>query len=169
MSELGSFEQINKVYTERNACVGMALVMAKKLGYRIGIKTEDPEWPIIFIDLPTGQVSWHIAKNDLIGYFPDRIVEYQGDYDGHNFTEKYGRLVEYAQAKPSCNFCDDPLHEHCAKCGSGCCLGHGTWLTPEIKPGIQQNVFFCDRCLSEDEPTHDDELADIAAGYLEFN
>src|SRR5271157_237779 len=94
-----SLNQINKVYTERNAVVGMALTMAKKLGYHVGIKVEDPDWPIIFINLPTGQVSWHIAKEDLIGYFPDSIEEYAEKYDGHTTVEKYGRLVGYAQGE----------------------------------------------------------------------
>ena len=97
MSELGSLEQINKVYTERNACVGMAYVMAKKLGYRVGMKaSDDPEWLLIFIDLPTGQVSWHIPQGDLVGYFPDKLEIYPDGWDEHTFAEKYGRMVEYA-------------------------------------------------------------------------
>lgn len=97
MSDLGSQEDINKVYTERNACVGMAYIMATALGYNVGVKVEDPQWPIIFIDLPTGQVSWHIPIGDLASYFPyGRIPAYSGEYDGHSTEEKYSRLALYA-------------------------------------------------------------------------
>jgi hypothetical protein len=97
MSELGSKEDINKVYSERNACVAMAVAMARRLGYRVGMRiTIDHNWPIIFIDLPSGQVSWHVSREDFIAYFPNDMDEYGGVYDGHDTNQKYERLVRYA-------------------------------------------------------------------------
>jgi hypothetical protein len=50
--------------------VQAAAVMAVKLGYRVGVK-DDPEWPILYIDLPTGQVFWHLPSSELVENFPD--------------------------------------------------------------------------------------------------
>jgi hypothetical protein len=50
-----------------------------------------PDWRVVYVDLPTGQASWHIspADWDLFGFVP------QGDagiWDGHTTVEKYKRV-----------------------------------------------------------------------------
>lgn len=80
----------NEAYFDRNLCVQVMARMAQKLGYNMGIK-ENGEWPILYIDLPTGQVSWHISKPDLKGIFQT----YLEDWDGHDVEIKRMRLLEY--------------------------------------------------------------------------
>lgn len=82
----------NAVYTERNMCISLIVRMAMVLGIPTGVKT-DPEWPIVFVDLPNGQVSWHIPYEEFYKFFPGMEV-YQGEWDGHTTEEKYNRVVK---------------------------------------------------------------------------
>jgi hypothetical protein len=102
--------QKDKAYAERNLCVALVACIARWHGYTVGIKThpqDDPEWDpewmhILFIDLPTGQVSWHLHISEVEN-FPD-IPVYQGTWDGHTTEEKYDRvkkLVRLAEGKVS--------------------------------------------------------------------
>jgi len=45
---------------------------------------------VIYIDLPSGQVSWHLPDRDL-RYFGDQPV-YEGEWDGHSTETKYKRV-----------------------------------------------------------------------------
>ena len=78
-------------YRERNQLAQVVAAMADRLGYRVGLG-HDPEagdkWPVPFVDLPTGQVSWHIKKADLWRLWP----EYAGAWDGHAKGEAEMRL-----------------------------------------------------------------------------
>ena len=56
----------------------------------------DPEWPIVYIDLPTGQVSWHIRATE-IPLFSHLEWEHV-DWDGHTTAEKYARLASLTTA-----------------------------------------------------------------------
>ena len=82
----------DEAYLDRNLCVQAMVKMAQKLGFNTGLK-EDPEWPILYIDLPTGQVSWHIPKQEILTDFP----EYNGKWDGHNLQEKRRRLIDFME------------------------------------------------------------------------
>jgi len=89
----------DKVYRERNRLAALCGVMALKLGFKAGVKKhqgddfkKDRE-NIIYIDLPTGQISYHIKDCELniFEIFPD----YNDEFDGHDFDEKYKRILEY--------------------------------------------------------------------------
>ena len=80
----------SEAYLDRNLCVQVMARMAQKLGYNVGVK-ENGDWPILYINLPTGQVSWHISKTDITGKFP----EYHKEWDGHDVECKRKRLVEF--------------------------------------------------------------------------
>jgi RyR domain len=63
---------------------------------------DDPEtgdWPVIFVDTPAGQLTWHLAESDL-GLFAHvravHVAESGGrpKWDGHTTEEKYERLAE---------------------------------------------------------------------------
>ena len=86
-------DRLQKAYTERMIAVKL-LCLYCKCPYGIGKDTNeswDDEWRnVIYIDLPCGQVSWHVAPNDL-HLFKD-FPEYVGVWDG---TFK-GRNVEFA-------------------------------------------------------------------------
>ena len=45
----------------------------------------------VYIDLPTGQASWHY--HDSQAYLFDHLPEYQGVWDGHTTNEKYERIA----------------------------------------------------------------------------
>lgn len=97
--ELGQLHKLPKkkesvgesdAYFDRNQAVLALARLAKAQGLVVGVK-EDPEWPILFIDLPTGQVSWHIAKKELVGEWP----EYSGVWDNHTLEEKRERMKRF--------------------------------------------------------------------------
>ena len=64
---------------------------------------EDTEWEddwrwIVFIDLPSGQATWHIHDSQL-GYF-DHLPRNQGrKWDGHTTEQKYAALSSLAGGK----------------------------------------------------------------------
>lgn len=64
------------------------------LGFPAGVRVvDDPEWPCILIDLPTGQVSWHISQEDLKQMSP--LPDYEGEISQYTTEEKYRRLHEW--------------------------------------------------------------------------
>lgn len=79
-----------EAYFDRNQAVQVIAKLAYQLGYKCGVK-EDKEWPILYVDLPSGQVSWHIPANEMIGAFP----EYDDGWDGHDVEEKRERLRKF--------------------------------------------------------------------------
>jgi hypothetical protein len=99
MSDLGTQADINDIYTERNIAVAMALAMAVKLEYDINIHVgEDKDWIVVFITLPTGQVSWHIPRSEYWEYFPGYTpVAMDNPWDGHTTEQKNERIRDYAK------------------------------------------------------------------------
>lgn len=85
-------------YAERNQCVAMMAKMALRLGWAAWLGHHDPtdtawerDWlNIVFIELPTGQVSWHIHDSELplFGWLPRGGA----GWDGHNTEDKYERM-----------------------------------------------------------------------------
>lgn len=73
-------------YDRRNKLVIEALWCAMRQGLEAGIRIdpEEPEWPVIFIELEQGQVSWHIEQH-------------KKEWDGHDTKEKYRRVREYLE------------------------------------------------------------------------
>lgn len=84
-------------YAERDKCLVLTALMAQRLGLKVGIgidpKAQTSDWEsILFIDLPAGQVSWHIhASETSMFYF---VGAYDGEWDGHTTEEKYQRVLE---------------------------------------------------------------------------
>ena len=78
-------ERHDQDYTERYPLVYLALAFATQLGFAAGVRIDpaEPTWPTVYIELPTGQVSWHMP-------------EYPHATDGHPPDEKYRRCREYA-------------------------------------------------------------------------
>jgi hypothetical protein len=74
-------------YEARNRTVLIAAGVAAKEGMEVGISIDptEPDWPVLYIELPTGQVSWHLAKH-------------QKKYDGHSTAEKYNRITRWADS-----------------------------------------------------------------------
>ena len=93
---------MDEVYHERDQVIALAAAIAQDHGYRvwIGLHENDPEWEedwqhILYIDLPTGQVSWHIHDSELplFGAIPTDTTP----WDGHTVAEKYARLERFVK------------------------------------------------------------------------
>jgi hypothetical protein len=74
-------------YTLRNRAILTAMAVASTAGYPAGIRVdpENPAWPVVFIQLPTGQVSWHLPQ-------------FETAWDGHTTEEKYERAHAFIDA-----------------------------------------------------------------------
>lgn len=83
----------DRVYSERNKVVAaLSKVFPAWLDEHQNVDSFwDQEWKnIVYINLPTGQVSWHIHASEL-QYFAH--LKSEGDpWDGHTTEEKYARL-----------------------------------------------------------------------------
>jgi hypothetical protein len=51
---------------------------------------EHPDWPVVYVQLPTGQASWHISKSDLDLF--EHVTPGHKLWDGHSVAKKYERL-----------------------------------------------------------------------------
>ncbi len=102
-SILNARMQKEKAYNERDRVVALAAKLAKDLGYKVGKKrTPVPGWNsawfgAIYIDLPTGQVSWHYHEREE-GNF-QALPEYDGVWDNHTTPEKYRRVFLHVTGK----------------------------------------------------------------------
>ncbi len=86
-----SNDEINQAYVERDMCVAFICLLAHKLGWNVGLKQgDDPNWPLVFVDSPLGQLSWHVKREELM-FFPS-LSPYLADWDGHSSEEKYKRM-----------------------------------------------------------------------------
>jgi hypothetical protein len=74
-------------YTERYHYVISAMSLAEACGYRVGVRIDpaEPEWPVFYIELPTGQVSWHMPQHTE-------------EWDKHTTKEKYRRIESYQES-----------------------------------------------------------------------
>lgn len=80
------------VYTERNRVVAALARLFPSGLARTDIPGWDPEWnECVYIDLPTGQVSWHYHYRDA--YLFAGLPLYEKPWDGHTTEEKYRRLA----------------------------------------------------------------------------
>lgn len=78
----------DSVYTERAMLVAHLAARHESCFVQ---DSNEPDWPVVLIDLPTGQVSWHIAPDD-VKYFPHVAWDLTKEWDGHSTEEKYQRL-----------------------------------------------------------------------------
>lgn len=81
-------------YSKRYGLLLQAVSEAHKLGYASGFRIDasKPEWPVCYIELPTGQVSWHLPQHET-------------PWDGHTTEEKYKRIDDYTST-PTPWFCN---------------------------------------------------------------
>jgi hypothetical protein len=57
---------------------------------------EGSDWPIVYVQTPAGQMSWHIARADqgLFGHVRPIGEGPAPQWDGHTTEQKYERLAE---------------------------------------------------------------------------
>jgi hypothetical protein len=90
--------QKDDAYSQRNRLVAMIARMAASVGgdWRAGVgrhvgEAWDDDWrTVVFIDLPSGQISFHFhdSEKDLLRGLP----AYPGEWDGHSDEEKWARI-----------------------------------------------------------------------------
>lgn len=82
-------EQARALYRERAALVAY---LAAVHPAAIGTDPAQPDWPVVYVDTPAGQMSWHISRDDL-DLFP-HVPAYRPapEWDGHTTEQKYDRL-----------------------------------------------------------------------------
>lgn len=88
------------VYVERNQVVAALSKLFPAGQKRTRIGGLDDAWHnCVYIDLPTGQVSWHFHDRDaeIFAHLP----QYEGEWDGHDTPEKYRRVAALASPQPS--------------------------------------------------------------------
>lgn len=79
-------------YEERNKVVAALAKLFPSGTARTNIPGWSDDWHgCVYIDLPTGQVSWHFHDSQA-HLFAD-LPPYQGVWDGHDTDEKYRRLA----------------------------------------------------------------------------
>lgn len=85
---------LEDAYFDRNQAVQVLAAMAMALGHRVGLKAdpEEPAWPVLYVDLPTGQVSWHLPIEEVT--IEDWPV-YEGAWDGHTLGTKRARITRF--------------------------------------------------------------------------
>lgn len=57
---------------------------------------DEPEWAVLYVDTPEGQLSWHIAPGDMDLFEHVQQVppdDKRAKWDGHDTDEKYERLL----------------------------------------------------------------------------
>lgn len=88
VTELCSIHLLDMIhsYDDRNRCVVKAVWLALMGGMEAGfrIDPEEPDWPVAFIELPTGQISFHIPSHPKI-------------WDNHDTEEKYMRINRFIE------------------------------------------------------------------------
>lgn len=87
IARIDSQEPDSRDYELRNIFVLHAMSSAAEIGLDVGIRIDpnEPEWPVAYIELPTGQVSWHLPQH-------------KHEFDGHTTGEKYLRLHRYCDS-----------------------------------------------------------------------
>lgn len=91
----------DSAYAERNKVV---LALARFYPHGWGIDPDEPDWRVLYLDLPTGQASWHFTVEEFEAsrkYL--RPHSHNVVWDGHTTEEKYERLVAADPAYLSLN------------------------------------------------------------------
>lgn len=88
---LMEIESYDTVYETRNKLVLMAIIDARNLGFEAGFAYDhlsgsdfDGFRIVAYIELPTGQVSWHMPEHPVL-------------FDGHTTEEKYARCRAWSE------------------------------------------------------------------------
>ena len=111
--------QKDSVYLERNKLVALLSKMFPSGKATTAIDGWDASWHgCVYIDLPTGQASWHY--HDSQAYLFEHLPLYQGWWDGHTTEEKYERIGKFtAPGAAPTPLTDDRIWELAANCLDG--------------------------------------------------
>jgi hypothetical protein len=86
---------VGLVYRDRARVVAyLAALFPSVIAYN---DEQVPDWPVIYVDTPQGQLSWHLATSDLdlfehVELLPSGTEDHRAVWDGHSSDDKNGRL-----------------------------------------------------------------------------
>ncbi|MFC6953532.1 hypothetical protein [Halorubellus litoreus] len=90
----------DRAYADRNRMALAWAVDRHRMGCDAGYYDDDTEteYPVVWVVLPTGQVSWHITPDLRDELEASRLHEQEpvGGYDGHDRDLKNQRIVRHA-------------------------------------------------------------------------
>ena len=88
---------LNAAYRERSALVA-GLIRVGGFRAEVVMAPDTEGWWIVYVETPAGQLSWHIAPDDmdLFSDWPVAFGSRPSPWDGHTTEEKYERLVRLA-------------------------------------------------------------------------
>ncbi|MEU4947694.1 hypothetical protein [Streptomyces lavendulae] len=82
---------LDAAYRERAHLVAhLASLYPSQIAYA---DPEAPDWAVVTVEAPTGQMSWHVAPRDMDLF--EHVERQNGlvlPWDGHSTEEKYERL-----------------------------------------------------------------------------
>jgi len=83
------YEERERFYRSRNLYVWRAFSAASELGVCCGVSIDPEEagWPVVYIELPTGQISYHV---------PPHVQA----WDGHTRDDRRGRVSAFIETHP---------------------------------------------------------------------
>jgi hypothetical protein len=94
-------KRIQIAYRERARLVALLAALYPSALVTDGDPAE-PDWPVLYVTLPTGQASWHIAPDDveLFSHVDvyDNATPGAPQWDGHTTEEKYERIAAHVRA-----------------------------------------------------------------------
>lgn len=84
---------LQEAYLDRNLAVQALASLALSVGLKAGVKLDpaNPGWKLLYIDLPTGQVSWHLPESEIARNFPI----YDAEWDHHDLLTKQQRVRDF--------------------------------------------------------------------------
>ena len=90
--------QLSAVYRERDTVVALSALLAQHYGMRVWVgedATAQDGWKnVVYIELPTGQVSWHFPDHE--SYLFNHLEKpTDTKWDGHNTDVKYQRITDW--------------------------------------------------------------------------
>ena len=95
-------DTLEEAYSDRNQAAMLAAKLAAMQGYDIGwrVDPDEPDWPILFIELPPGQVSWHIPMAEALDHGADiKGRPTEPVWDGHTLEGKRARILVFVQGR----------------------------------------------------------------------
>lgn len=108
---------MDAVYRERSRMVAfLARMWPAVYAYS---DPDDPDWPVVYIDAPAGQLSWHVSVNDLDLFAHVPVVDpddARARWDGHTSDQKYTRLNRSITGWQSTISGDSPESVPCSAC-----------------------------------------------------
>jgi len=136
-------------YEERNKVVAALAHLFPSGIARTAIEGWSDDWHgCVYIDLPTGQVSWHF--HDSQARLFAGLPQYTKPWDGHDTPEKYRRLAALAQQEAprepvACEFPACAAHHICTKS-----------CERNAAPAQEADALDARRLLTHDEQVPDD-------------